>query len=88
MALNIVVQYYADLSLNANFRQSFRRFWRWMPDRVGHDEERWPVGACSICRNDAGRGNSISVWPIVVMIVFGLWGVIYGTYKLKYRDQK
>ena len=52
MTLNIVVQYYADLSFNANFRQSFRRFWRWMPDRVGHDEERWPVGACSICRND------------------------------------
>ena len=56
MTLNIVVQYYADLSFNANFRQGFRRFWRWMPDRVGHDEERWPVGACSICRNDAGSG--------------------------------
>ena len=27
-----------------------------MPDRVGHDVERWPVGACSICRNDAGSG--------------------------------
>ena len=27
-----------------------------MPDRVGHDEEIWPVGACSICRNDAGSG--------------------------------
>ena len=27
MTLNIVVQYYADLSFNANFRQSFRRFW-------------------------------------------------------------
>ena len=44
MTLNIVMQYYADLSFNANFRQSFRGFWRWMPDRVGHDEERWPVG--------------------------------------------
>ena len=33
MTLNIVVQYYADLSFNANFRQSFRRFWRWIPDR-------------------------------------------------------
>ena len=27
MTLNIVMQYYADLSFNANFRQSFRRFW-------------------------------------------------------------
>ena len=46
MTLNIVMvmQYYADLSFNANFRQSFRRYWRWMSDRVGHDEERWPVG--------------------------------------------
>ena len=26
MTLNIVMQYYADLSFNANFRQSFRRF--------------------------------------------------------------
>lgn len=34
------------------------------------------------------KGSSISVWPIVVMIVFGLWGVIYGTYKLKYRDKE
>ena len=56
MTLNIVMQYYADLSFNANFRESFRRFWRWMPDRVGHDVERWPVESCSICRNDAGSG--------------------------------
>lgn len=28
MTLNIVMQYYADLSFNANFRQSFHRFWR------------------------------------------------------------
>ena len=37
MALNIVMQYYADLSFNANFRESFRGFWRWMPDRVVFD---------------------------------------------------
>ena len=27
-----------------------------MPDRGGHDVERWPVGSCSICRNDADSG--------------------------------
>ena len=33
------------------------------------------------------RGNSISVLRMVVMIAFGLWGVIYATYKLKDRDK-
>ena len=27
-----------------------------MADRVEQDEERWPVGACLICRTDAGNG--------------------------------
>ena len=33
------------------------------------------------------RTNNISVLRMVVMIAFGLWGVIYATYKLKDRDQ-
>ena len=32
-------------------------------------------------------GNDISIWPMVMMIAFGLWGVIYETYKLKDRDK-
>ena len=30
------------------------------------------------------RGNSISVLRMVMMIAFGLWGVIYASYKLKH----
>ena len=33
------------------------------------------------------RTNNISVLRMVVMIAFGLWGVIYATYKLKDRDK-
>ena len=33
------------------------------------------------------RTNNISVLSMVVMIVFGLLGVIYATYKLKDRDK-
>ena len=33
------------------------------------------------------RTNNISVLRMVVMIAFGLWGVIYTTYKLKDRDK-
>lgn len=33
------------------------------------------------------RGNSISVLRVVMMIAFGLWGVIYASYKLKHRDK-
>ena len=32
-------------------------------------------------------GNEISIWPMVMMIAFGLLGVIYATYKLKDRDK-
>ena len=31
-------------------------------------------------------GNDISIWHMVMMIVFGLWGVIYASYRLKERD--
>ena len=31
-------------------------------------------------------GNDISIWPMVMMIAFGLWGVIYASYRLKERD--
>ena len=27
-------------------------------------------------------GNDISIWPMVMMIAFGLWGVIYASYRL------
>lgn len=30
-------------------------------------------------------GNDISIWPMVMMIAFGLWGVIYASYRLKKR---
>ena len=30
-------------------------------------------------------GNDISIWPMVMMITFGLWGVIYASYRLKKR---
>lgn len=33
-------------------------------------------------------GNDISVWHLVMMIVFGLWGVIYGSYRLKKQKEK
>ena len=33
------------------------------------------------------RGTSISVLRVVMMIAFGLWGVIYASYKLKHRDK-
>ena len=33
------------------------------------------------------RTNNISVLRMVVMIAFGLWGVIYANYKLKDRDK-
>ena len=33
------------------------------------------------------RGNNISVLRMVMMIAFGLWGVIYASYKLKHRDK-
>ena len=33
------------------------------------------------------RTNNISVLRMVVMIAFGLWGVMYATYKLKDRDK-
>ena len=33
------------------------------------------------------RTNNISVLRMVMMIAFGLWGVIYATYKLKDRDK-
>lgn len=33
------------------------------------------------------RTNNISVLRMVVMIAFGLWGVIYATYMLKDRDK-
>ena len=26
-------------------------------------------------------GNDISIWPMVMMIAFGLWGVIYTSYR-------
>lgn len=29
------------------------------------------------------RGNNISVLSMVMMIAFGLWGVIYASYRLK-----
>ena len=29
--------------------------------------------------------NDISIWPMVMMIAFGLWGVIYASYRLKKR---
>ena len=32
------------------------------------------------------RTNNISVLRMVVMIAFGLWGVIYASYRLKERD--
>ena len=28
-------------------------------------------------------GNDISIWPMVMMIAFGLLGVIYASYRLK-----
>lgn len=30
-------------------------------------------------------GNDISIWPMVMMIAFGLLGVIYASYRLKKR---
>ena len=33
-------------------------------------------------------GNDISIWHMVMMIVFGLWGVIYGSYRLKKQKEK
>lgn len=64
MTLNIVVQYYADLSFNANFRQSFRRFWRWMPDLVGHDVDR--------CRSERVRyaGMMLIVALFLLFVVY------------------
>ena len=33
-------------------------------------------------------GNDILIWHMVMMIVFGLWGVIYGSYRLKKQKEK
>ncbi len=33
-------------------------------------------------------GNDISIWHMVMMIVFGLWGVIYASYRLKKQKEK
>lgn len=33
-------------------------------------------------------GNDISIWHMVMMIVFGLWGVIYGSYRLKIQKER
>lgn len=32
-------------------------------------------------------GNDISIWPMVMMIAFGLWGVIYASYRLKKKER-
>lgn len=32
-------------------------------------------------------GNDISIWPMVMMIAFGLWGVIYASYRLKKKGE-
>ena len=32
------------------------------------------------------RGNNISVLSMVMMIAFGLWGVIYASYRLKKKE--
>ena len=34
------------------------------------------------------RGNNISVLRMVMMIAFGLWGVIYASYRLKKQKEK
>ena len=34
------------------------------------------------------RGNSISVLRMVMMIAFGLWGVIYASYRLKKQKEE
>ena len=34
------------------------------------------------------RGNNISVLRMVMMIAFGLWGVIYGSYRLKKQNEE
>ncbi len=33
-------------------------------------------------------GNDISIWHMVMMIVFGLWGVIYASYRLKIQKER
>ena len=33
-------------------------------------------------------GNDISIWPMVMMIAFGLWGVIYASYRLKKQKER
>ena len=33
-------------------------------------------------------GNDISIWPMVMMIAFGLWGVIYASYRLKKQKEE
>ena len=33
-------------------------------------------------------GNDISIWPMVMMIAFGLWGVIYASYMLKKQKEE
>ena len=34
------------------------------------------------------RGNNISVLRMVMMIAFGLWGVIYASYRLKKQNEE
>ena len=34
------------------------------------------------------RGNNISVLRMVMMIAFGLWGVIYASYRLKKQKEE
>ena len=33
-------------------------------------------------------GNDISIWPMVMMIAFGLWGVICASYRLKKQKER